>query len=354
MTAHYPQLPVKVDLYSLYDSADTRFPQMTLLDSDKELLLRIEADLADIRRNLAARKPSGLYEPTCYVLESVGKRLRPVLVHLSAQEYGATRSDASPLASAVEVFHNFTLVHDDVMDNASQRRGRATVHERWDVSTAILVGDLLLGLSYELVAGASADKVSWLLSVFGEMVVRLCEGQTVDMQFENQASVTIEDYLDMIDRKTGALLSCCLRFGGIIGGADERQVETLGSAGLELGRAFQIQDDLLDLVATDPKWGKTTGGDLIEGKKAYLLLKALESDNREVADWFSLIAKDGLAVADVDRARTALDQAGVLEGAAAAVQEHSNTAGDLLAVLPDSVAKDELLVYVGRLAARRY
>ncbi|NNE34415.1 MAG: polyprenyl synthetase family protein, partial [Rhodothermales bacterium] len=249
---------------------------MTLLRSNSKLVDRIEADLAELRADLGARKPTELYDPVGYVLESRGKRLRPLLVHLVSRSLGASYETASPVAQGVEVFHAFTLVHDDVMDNAATRRGRQTVHTKWDLSTAILAGDLLLGLSYELVSRVPHELLPRVMSTFGVMVARLCEGQTADMTFEKRGDVALDEYLRMIDRKTGALLECCFCLGGILGGGSDEVVAALGEAGIELGRAFQIQDDLLDLVATDPKWGKKIGGDLIEGKKAYLLLAALD------------------------------------------------------------------------------
>lgn len=319
-----------------------------------DIITGIENDLADLRGLLAAKEPRELYDPIQYVLDGGGKRLRPTLVHLAGSAFGAPRSVLAPLATAVEVFHNFTLVHDDIMDNASTRRGRATVHEKWSTSTAILVGDAMLGISYDLIGRAPADLLPDLSAAFNRMVAALCEGQTNDMHFESRSDVSIDEYIEMIDGKTGALLECCLQFGGIAGGASLDMIDSLGSAGRELGRAFQIQDDLLDLTATDVKWGKVVGGDLIEAKKAYLLLRALQSDDVETREWFGDVAKSGLRPNLVQEARSRLADAGILDDTAAVVEEHSSRAIELLSVLPGGAPASALVGYVRSLAERRF
>ena len=300
-------------------------------------------------------EPASLYEPVRYVLDGGGKRLRPALLLLAAETFGTSAERALPAALAVEVFHNFTLVHDDIMDHAEERRGRATVHLVWGESTAILAGDLLMGMAYDLLARTSTDRLPELVRVFHRMVVRLCEGQALDEQFEREDDVTVERYLDMIDRKTGALLEATLVLGGLVGEADEDARLRLAEAGRAFGRAFQIQDDLLDLVADDDGWGKTIGGDLMEGKKTFLLLRALErapagSDDRA---WFRRIVTDGGLDADeIDEARRRMDGLGVLDEARDEVLRHYDIGEEAVRALPEGKGRDGLLWIAGRMARR--
>ncbi|MDT0632533.1 polyprenyl synthetase family protein [Rubrivirga sp. S365] len=299
-------------------------------------------------------QPAGLYDPVRYVLGGGGKRVRPALVVLAAEAWGGAeaRARALPAALAVETFHNFTLVHDDIMDHAATRRGRPTVHERWDVPTAVLAGDLMMGLSYQLLGQTEGADVARLLASFSRMVAALCEGQTLDLAFETRADVTVDDYLDMIDRKTGALLELSLELGGLVGGADAHAVAELRRAGRLLGRAFQIQDDLLDLTAEGDGWGKTIGGDLVEGKKAYLALRAVERAEGDERAWLARALDGGLPAASVPEARDRMSRLGVLDDAARAVADYSARGGAALDVLPDGPAADALRALAVGLATR--
>lgn len=298
--------------------------------------IKAEIDKA-LTRLVTSTQPPELYDPVRYVLSGGGKRLRPALVLLTAQAFGASRSAAMPAALAVEVFHNFTLVHDDIMDNAPERRGRATVQTKWDDGTAILTGDYLLSLSYSLIAQCPADALPRLLTVYHEMVSRLCEGQVLDAVFENRETVSTDEYLQMIDFKTGALLSACMRLGGVIGDADAAAMERLGSIGIDIGRAFQIKDDLLDLVADDHRWGKKRGGDLIQAKKTFLLTRAMESDDSEVRNWFARVAAgDGLADDELDEAEGRLRSAGIISHAISTVEAFSDAAASNIMALPQN------------------
>ena len=307
----------------------------------------------------AGRAPEGLYAPMRFVLEGEGKRLRPVLVLLAAEACGARAEDALPAALAAEVFHNFTLVHDDIMDHAATRRGRPTVHVRWDEPTAILAGDLLMGEAYRLLAETPRGDLRALFAAFATMVTRLCEGQALDKQFETEPAVSVERYLDMIDRKTGALLEHCLEAGALVAGAPDAHADALRAAGHAAGRAFQIMDDLLDLVADDVRWGKTVGGDLVEGKKAFLLLRALEASNAAGdaatgdAAFFGRIASErGLAPALVPDARARMERLGVLDDARAAIAAYTDDALAHLHALPPTEARDALVWLVRDLSGR--
>ncbi len=299
------------------------------------------------------KEPVELYEPTRYVLEGEGKRFRPVLLLLAAECYGADSEKALPAALAVEVFHNFTLVHDDIMDHASERRRRPTVHVKWDESTAILCGDLLMALSYDLLARLKTDRLAEILHVYYEMVAQLCEGQALDKSFETRDSVTLNEYLDMIDRKTGALLRASLEMGGLIGNAPDAARDTLRTLGVHLGRAFQIQDDLLDLTAEDERWGKVVGGDLVEGKKTFLLLSALERASGPDREWFQMIiANRGLSASLVGEARERMVRLGVLEQAREAVVYHTEEAIRCIDDLPSVPARETLRWLVRRMQER--
>ena len=308
-----------------------------------------------LRTLVPVQEPAGLYEPVRYVFAGRGKRLRPVLLLLGAEAFGVEARRALPAALAVEVFHNFTLVHDDIMDEAPARRGRPTVHEKWDEDTAILCGDYLLALSYDLLARVATDRLPRLLRVYSEMVTRLCEGQTLDKAFETRHDVTVADYLHMIDCKTGALLQTALELGGLVGEASEAHLATLRTIGKEVGRAFQIQDDLLDLVAEDTRWGKPIGGDLIAGKKTLLLLAVLERTEDAEHEWFAkILYNGGLPAGEVSRARAHMDDLGVLDEARQAVVRHTTAALDHLRALPQGAAVDTLGWLLQRMQARRH
>lgn len=298
-------------------------------------------------------EPAILYEPVRYVLAGGGKRLRPVLLLLSAEVFGVPAERALPAALAAEVFHNFTLVHDDIMDHADERRGRASVHVLWDESTAILAGDFLMGLAYDLLARTETNRLAEIVRTFHTMVARLCEGQALDEGFEDRAEVSVPEYLAMIDRKTGALIECALTLGGLIGGATDPQRAALAEVGRAWGRAFQVQDDLLDLTADDDGWGKAIGGDLVEGKKTYLLLRALERARGEEHAWFHRIVTDGgLPAADVPEARRRMDDLGVLDEARRYVLDLYDDGERALAALPAGDARDALGWIAGRMARR--
>lgn len=297
--------------------------------------------------------PAELYDPVRYVLNGGGKRIRPVLALLAASACDQTVEAALPAALAVEVFHNFTLVHDDIMDHATERRGRATVHKLWNESTAILVGDLMLGWSFRLLSESPASSAR-LYQVFNDMVAALCEGQTLDESFESRADVTVDEYLDMISGKTGALTACALELGGIVAGASDETCRHLSQAGFDLGRAFQIQDDLLDLTAEHAGWGKTIGGDFIEAKKSYLLLSALERADDEDLAWLQPIADGtGIARERVPFVRGRLDALGVLDQAARLVDDYTDRTIAHLSHLPESPARHTLIQLTRSLAGRQ-
>lgn len=226
----------------------------------------------------------GLYNPIVYTLENGGKRLRPLFLMLSAKMFGVDPKQSIHQALAVEIFHNFTLLHDDVMDNAPLRRGKPSVYKKWNLSTAILTGDVMFALSVKELSKCKADVLPGILNTFVDMTIKVCEGQQMDMEFENKRVVNSKDYINMIERKTAWLIAGSLKIGAQLGKANEKDCSAMFSFGLKAGTAFQIIDDYLDVFGDPASFGKQTGGDILAGKKTYLFLeteRALSAVERE-------------------------------------------------------------------------
>jgi geranylgeranyl diphosphate synthase type II len=225
---------------------------------------------------------NSLYEPVNYILSGGGKRVRPMIVMLVCSSLGGDIINSLDAAVALEILHNFTLVHDDIMDNALTRRGKETIHKKWDVNTAILVGDELIGLSYRSLLKTKSARINEILKVFTDGVVEVCEGQALDKEFELSNEVSIGNYLIMIRKKTAELLKTSALIGALLAEAETEDMDLISGYALNTGIAFQIQDDLLDVSANENEFGKKIGGDIIERKKTFLYLKALESASPEV------------------------------------------------------------------------
>jgi len=223
----------------------------------------------------------GLYEPISYLLNIGGKRIRPIILLDAVELFGGDKKAAMPLALAVEVFHNFTLMHDDIMDNSSLRRGKPTVHEKWNTNNAILSGDAMMIQAYQLLEQVPLEFQPAIYKAFNKMALWLCEGQQDDMDFEERSEVSIPEYLQMIKNKTSVLIGFCFEAGAILGKADAIVQEKIYEFGINLGLAFQLQDDYLDLYPKSAKMGKVVGGDLLNKKKAIPYLIALNSANAE-------------------------------------------------------------------------
>lgn len=234
-----------------------------------------------LEKQESSKEPRNLYEPVNYILNLGGKRLRPVLTLIAAELFGSNYERALPAALAVEVFHNFSLVHDDIMDDAPLRRGQPTVHEKWDVNTGILSGDVMLINSYECLEGYKPDILKELFLLFNKTSVEVCEGQQYDVDFETRNDVTISEYLKMIEYKTSVLIGAALKMGAIVAKASEENQDLIYEFGKNLGIAFQLQDDYLDAFGNAETFGKQVGGDIIENKKTFLYLKAMELAQRE-------------------------------------------------------------------------
>ena len=225
-------------------------------------------------------EPTGLYQPIEYVLSIGGKRLRPALTLMACNLYTNELQPAIAPALGIEVFHNFTLLHDDIMDRADIRRGRPTVHKKWNDNTAILSGDVMQIAAYQLVGQTPENKLKQVLDLFSKTAREICEGQQYDVDFEIRDEVKAEDYLEMIRLKTAVLLACALKTGAIIGGADANDADELYDFGINLGLAFQLKDDLLDVYGDEATFGKKIGGDILCNKKTYLLIHALKLAER--------------------------------------------------------------------------
>lgn len=230
----------------------------------------------NLEKNKFILQPEELYEPLNYVLSNGGKRIRPLLVLMACNLFNKSVDQALNAAIGVEIFHNFTLLHDDIMDHAEIRRNKPTVHIKWDENRAILSGDAMSIKAYEFISGSQPEKLSNILSVFNRTALQVCEGQQYDMNFEKLEEVSMEAYLNMIELKTAVLIAGSLKIGAILGGASKNDAENLYLFGKNIGMAFQIQDDLLDTFGNKAKFGKKIGGDIVENKKTYLHIKAFE------------------------------------------------------------------------------
>lgn len=222
-------------------------------------------------------QPASLYEPAAYFLGLGGKRIRPVLCLMGNELFGEIDPDAWHVAAAIELFHNFTLIHDDMMDKAPLRRGRQTVHEKYGSATALLTGDVMLVVAYEYINKVGSGNIRSILQLFNTTAKQVCEGQQIDMDFENRKVVAFDEYLSMIEMKTSVLLAAALQMGSILGGAGLGNQHHLYEFGRHLGLAFQIQDDYLDCFGDPAKFGKQPGGDILAGKKTFLLIRAMET-----------------------------------------------------------------------------
>ncbi|MEM9362658.1 MAG: polyprenyl synthetase family protein [Bacteroidota bacterium] len=274
-----------------------------------------EKVLQHLDNRFTTKAPERLYEPMAYILGLGGKRMRPVLTLMSVEVFGGQIEQALDAALAIEIFHNFSLVHDDIIDDAPLRRGKTTVHEKWDVNTGILSGDAMLIKSYQFFEGYEPTTFKKLVSLFSQTAIEVCEGQQYDVDFEARNNVTIPEYLKMIEYKTAVLVATSLKMGAIIAGANETDADAIYSFGRELGIAFQLQDDFLDAFGDPKTFGKQVGGDIIENKKTILYLKALEyassEDRAELEKLFSEKQKD--TEYKIERAKEIFKQSGSVD-----------------------------------------
>jgi geranylgeranyl diphosphate synthase type II len=295
------------------------------------------------------KEPKNLYEPIHYILGLGGKRIRPVLTLMSAEVFDADYKKALPAAMAVEVFHNFSLIHDDIMDDAPLRRGHETVHEKWDTNTGILSGDAMLILAYQYFEKYEPTIFRDLAKLFSKTALEVCEGQQWDVDFENRDDVTIPDYLKMIEYKTAVLVAASMKMGAIIAETSEENAQLIYEFGLNLGLAFQLQDDYLDAFGDPETFGKQVGGDIIENKKTYLYLKAVAfaspEENEQLMHLYSIQPQDNSD--KINSVKEIFLATGAAQATKEAIQEYTLKAFQTLEKLNIATEKKERLQAFG-------
>ncbi|MEM9076772.1 MAG: polyprenyl synthetase family protein [Bacteroidota bacterium] len=296
------------------------------------------------------KAPENLYEPISYILGLGGKRMRPVLTLMSVDVFEGSIEDALDASLAIEMFHNFSLVHDDIMDDAPLRRGKVTVHEKWDINTGILSGDAMLIKSYQLFERYEPQMFKRLISLFSQTAIEVCEGQQYDVDFETRNNVTISEYLKMIEYKTAVLVATSLKMGAIISGASDSDANLIYEFGRNLGIAFQLQDDYLDAFGDPKTFGKQVGGDIIENKKTILYLKALEfassDDKADLEKLFSEKPKN--PEQKIERAKVIFQKSGSVDFLRKEIENYTQLAFESLQKISVSDENKMLLEEFGK------
>jgi geranylgeranyl diphosphate synthase type II len=295
------------------------------------------------------KEPKNLYQPIDYILQLGGKRLRPVLTLMTTDIFNSDYKLALPAAMAVEVFHNFSLVHDDIMDDAPLRRGNSTVHEKWNINTGILSGDAMLILAYQHFEQYESSVFKALAKLFSKTALEVCEGQQYDVDFETRTDVNIPEYLKMIEYKTAVLVAAAMKMGAIIAETSEENANLIYNFGLNLGLAFQLQDDYLDAFGNPETFGKQVGGDIIENKKTYLYLKAIEfskpEEKEQLLHYFSIQPKDNLD--KINAVREIFNATGASVATQKSIQDFTQKAFDTLEKINISEDKKAVLKAFG-------
>ncbi|MEI6866728.1 polyprenyl synthetase family protein [Flavicella sp.] len=305
--------------------------------------------IAHLQEKINVVDPKNLYLPIEYILGLGGKRLRPILVFMGVTAFGEDYKEALDASLAIELFHNFTLLHDDIMDEAPLRRGRETVHEKWDVNTAILSGDAMFILAYQLLESYDGVNYKKLMQLFNKTSLEVCEGQQHDMDFETRDNVTVEEYINMIGLKTSVLVAAALKMGAIIANAPEEEADKIYDFGLNLGIAFQLQDDYLDAFGDTATFGKQIGGDIMENKKTYLYIEALKNSDTETKEellsWYSETLDDNTV--KVKRVKELFKQVGSDKLIRDAIQNYTDKAFTVLDTISISEANSFVLKQFG-------
>ncbi|MDO6596469.1 polyprenyl synthetase family protein [Oceanihabitans sp. 2_MG-2023] len=316
----------------------------------QNILFYQEAFVSYLEKFVSKREPETLYDPIHYILNIGGKRLRPVLTLMTAEIFNTDYKKALDAALSIEVFHNFSLVHDDIMDDAPLRRGQETVHEKWNINTGILSGDAMLILAYQLFENYNPETFQALAKLFSKTALEVCEGQQYDVDFETREDVTITEYLKMIEYKTAVLVGAAMQMGAIIAGATKEDQNTIYQFGKNLGIAFQLQDDYLDVFGDPETFGKQVGGDIIENKKTYLYLKALEfsseADQLQLQHLFSINPTD--ASDKIEATKEVFITSGSAEATKRAIETYTNKAFLVLETLQISEENKTALKQFGK------
>jgi geranylgeranyl diphosphate synthase type II len=298
---------------------------------------------------VVSKEPKNLYEPIQYILSLGGKRMRPVLTLMSAEIFDCNYKEAMQAATAVEVFHNFSLIHDDIMDDAPLRRGKETVHEKWNINTGILSGDAMLILAYQYFEEYEPTIFRDLAKLFSKTALEVCEGQQYDVDFETREDVTIPEYLKMIEYKTAVLVGAAMKMGAIVAKTSQENADLIYEFGLNLGIAFQLQDDFLDAFGNPETFGKQIGGDIIENKKTFLYLKALEFGNSDDKDQlmhlFSIQPKDNSD--KIETVKSIFNESGSSKATQEAIKEYTQKAFETLKKMNISEEKKQILYVFG-------
>lgn len=325
-----------------------------LIDNKLFSFLESETERSKYCKN-NEKYPYTLFDPLNYIMSGGGKRVRPILVLLSCEAFGGNINNALDAAIAVEILHNFTLVHDDIMDNANTRRGKETIHRKWDVNAAILVGDELIGLSYRSLLRSKTGNITGVIQAFTDGVIEVCEGQALDKEFELSADVSIDDYKIMIRKKTAELLRTSSVMGAIIGDADESGINAISEYSENIGLAFQIQDDLLDVIADENEFGKKIGGDILERKKTFLYLKALELlSEKDKDDFLYLYNNSDQSAGKIKNIIDIYNNTSVISSAKDEIAAYTAKANENLGSLKSSKARELLLSFSDMLLNRSY
>jgi len=294
------------------------------------------------------REPSNLYDPVSYILTLKGKRLRPILTLMATDIFSNSYKSGLDAALAVEVFHNFSLVHDDIMDSAELRRGNKTVHKKWNVSTGILSGDVMLIQAYQLFENYEGEVFVDLAKLFSKTAIEVCEGQQYDVDFETRDNVKISDYLKMITYKTAVLLGASMKMGAIIARASKEDQDKIYDFGKYLGIAFQLQDDYLDAFGDETKFGKKIGGDILENKKTYLYLKAIEFLSEENKNQLlGLYSNNNISEEKIKKTKALFKESGSVDYTIKEIKKYTNSAFEILESLNISKEKKKLLYEFG-------
>jgi len=304
-------------------------------------------------------QPQELYEPLDYILSLGGKHMRPILLLMATQAFNSDLEKALPAAYAVELFHNFSLMHDDIMDEATMRRGKAAVHSKYDVNTAILSGDVMLVYAYQYISKVPIKVLPEVIQIFNETAIGVCEGQQMDVNFETKASVELATYIRMIELKTSVLLHGGMKIGALIAGAATADADHIAEFGRNMGIAFQLQDDYLDSFGDQATFGKRIGGDIIQNKKTYLFLKALElgtaSEKKTLLDWYAKpVAKDDEAT-KIEAVKAIFKRSGATTAIVEVITTFSDLAlAELAKTSLSATAKQPLLDFLNYIMQRNH
>jgi len=324
----------------------------------KELIELIQEKFLELE---LPESPDSLYEPVRYTLSLGGKRIRPYFTLIGCGLCNGRHKEAIHAGLAIELLHNFTLLHDDIMDAAETRRGKESVFKKWNASTAILSGDAMYAWSFEQLQyyghqdSYSKEQYALIMDIFLESARTVCEGQAYDLEFEDITDVSMANYLKMIEGKTAALICASFKLGGAVAGADPQTLRKLGKIGKEIGIAFQIQDDLLDVIADPEKFGKKRGGDISEGKKTYLSILTLEKGNKELTDYLrSVLSNSSIEEKDIEKVIDIYNDLSIISQTKEKVESHYKNAIHLLGEFSDSSYKNDLGNYLNNLINREY